>query len=254
LYNRVYKNYEINVGAPFEVEAACNFHRYADRVNDSQEAAAPDGDSAQELVDEREAILAKAREESESMLEEARSQALSIIDGAKKEAEEIKCRAEEEARRRGYEAGYNEGKSQYEALIREAEEIKARAEEEYARLLAGIETDAVNMILDIAKKVIGAELKQNKESILHLVRQAFEKCTNKERLVLKVSPEDYDFVNENKDKLLSMLGGAEEIEIKKDSSLCSGGCIVDTPFGSIDASAQTRLAMIEEAFAQAGNG
>ena len=85
---------------------------------------------------------------------------------------------------------------------------------------------------------------------MYLVKQAFEKCANRENIVLKAAPEDHEFLVNNKDRLLSMVEGVGELEIKKDTSLKPGGCIVETLYGSMDAGIQIKMKKIEEAFRQ----
>jgi flagellar assembly protein FliH len=42
--------------------------------------------------------------------------------------------------------------------------------------------------------------------------------------------------------------GIGELNIKKDTSLKTGGCIVETAYGTVDASLQTKFKKIESAF------
>lgn len=81
-----------------------------------------------------------------------------------------------------------------------------------------------------------------------MVRQALEKCSNREDLTIKVSSQDYDFLVENKEKLLSMIDGVGNLDIKRDPALKTGDCLVETSYGNIDAGVQTKIRKIEEAF------
>jgi flagellar assembly protein FliH len=215
-------------------------------AEDNENLAVQDVDFTQ--MESEEDIIEKARVEAEIIIKEAKYEADRIVKEAERTAGENAKRIEEEAGMKGFEEAFTEVKKQYEDLIEEAEYIREHARVEYNDVIASIESDAVNIILDVAKKVIGTEINSNRENILYLIKQAFEKCSNKENVILKVSPEDYEFVCDNKDRLLSMIEGIGELEIKKDSSLKVYGCIVETPLGSIDASLQTKLKKIEEAF------
>ncbi|MCX8130324.1 MAG: FliH/SctL family protein [Clostridia bacterium] len=249
--NKVYKNYQVNVGIPFQIRNPMNFQNLQ-TVNTTTPLEKEKENAAEELSEASiESIINDAQQKAELILKEAQFESMRIIEDAEREASELKLSVEEEARQRGYEEGINEAKRQYEDLLQEAEFIKEHAKAEYKEVLAGIESEAVKMILDIARNVIGAEIAFNKEDILYLVKQAFEKCANRERVILRVSPEDFDYIDSNKHRLMSMVGGLSELEIKKDASLKEGGCLIDTPFGSIDAGVQTKLKKIEEAFRQA---
>ena len=251
MYKKVFKNHQVNMGMPFQVKNPINYDALK-KITESEEQTI-DKELSEEEVEKQgeekaEEIIAQAKEEAELILQEAHLEAQRLIENAQMEIEELKRVTEEEARNRGYEDGVNEAKQQHEDLIKEAEFIRQHAQSEYDEVLQSIEGDAVNMVLDIARKVIGTEISQNKESVLHLVKQAFDSCSNKENLVLRVSDFEYEFLLENKENLLSLLEGVSDIEIKKDTSLKEGACIVETPFGTVDAGVQTKYEKIEEAF------
>lgn len=199
-------------------------------------------------------IINEANEQATFIIREAQMEAQRLIDDAQTRAQNLAVKICENAKQAGYEDGINAAQNQYEDLIKEAEGIREDAEAEYRETMRGIETEAVSLIIDIAKKVVGQEVILNKQNILLLVKQAFEKCANREQMVLKVSDEDFDFSVRNKDKILSMVDGISNLEIKRDMSLKPGSCVIETPFGNIDAGVHTRLGMIEDAFKQAQVG
>jgi flagellar assembly protein FliH len=99
----------------------------------------------------------------------------------------------------------------------------------------------------VAQKVISSELTSNKDYIINLVVQALDKCSSRNNIKLKVSPDDFVFLSENKEKLSSLVD-VERIEIKNDLSLKPGACIIETPIGNVDGGVQTKLHKIEDAF------
>jgi len=248
LYSKVYKNYQINVGMPFHIKAPVVFQN-----TESTETLPIDNSAETEIISEEstEKYLKAKQEQADAIIREARLEAERIIEQAQRESEIKRNAVLEEARKEGYEKGYSEGKKQYEDLIEEAKKTKENALLEYQHTLESMESDIVNMVLDIAKKVIGNEIKTNRRFILELVREAFDRCTNKEKITLKVSSEDYDYVIENKSEILSTVEGIGDFDVKEDPSMNLGSCIVETPFGSVDAGVDTKIAKIEEMFMQA---
>jgi flagellar assembly protein FliH len=237
---------------PFQVKSPINFNTIK-KFNDAEQAAGIHKENDKLEIcyeDEYRNIILKAKEEAETILSESQYEALRLIENTEAEVNENKKRIEEEAWQKGYGEGMKEAQRQYEGTLQEAEFIRENAKIEYKEVLAGMESDVVNTILEVARKVIGAEVSLNKENLIYLVKQAFEKCSSRENLVLKVSPDDYEFLTLNKDKLLSMVPGIGELEIKRDSSLDEGSCIVETPLGIVDAGIQIKLQKIEEAFRQ----
>ncbi len=248
--NKIFKHNQVNVGIPFLIKSPVTYQPPVARVINSAHKA-----DLQELeetpkIDYKamgEEIISKAKVEADYIIKEALLEAKEIMSKAQAEIQELREKTYQEAGEEGYNTGIAQAKEEYDGLLQEAQEIKEQAGMEYKQVLASLEADAVNTILDIARKVISTEL-QNKENILLLVKEAFDKCAKDRKAVLKLSEDDYEYVSENKDKLLAMLQRSEDIEIKKDLSLSDGGCVIDTPFGSIDASAETKLKKIEDDF------
>ncbi len=244
MYNKVFKNHQINLGMPYEVKVPPNLH-----VHSLEEIGREEEKLDKEIeTDGPEDIKKKADEEARQIKERAENEAREIISDAGKEAEKIARDAFDEAMKKGYEEGLKRAHKEYEDLIKEAEKINENAKIQYREVLEGIESDVVEVILSVAKKVIGTEISTNRDSILHIVKQAFMKCSNRDGMVLKVSTDDYDELVDKKDVFSEMVEGMGEFEIRKDASLKPGACIVETLYGCIDASTETRLQKIEEAF------
>lgn len=248
--NKVFKHNQVNVGIPFLIKSPVTYQPPVLRVNnigtkvENSEADVTPKIDYKAMGDE---IINKAKTEADYIIKEALLEAKEIVSKASAEVQELRDNTVQEAEEEGYRSGTIKAQSEYECLLQEARDIKQQASMEYNKILEAVEADAVNTILDIAKKVISKEL-QCKENVLLLVQEAFEKCSKDRKAVLKLSEADYDFVNENKEQLMSMLQRSDDVEIKKDLSLEEGGCVIDTDFGSIDASAQTRFEKIEEDF------
>lgn len=239
--NKVLKNHQINVGMPFQVLNPRTYCPPVVTIKKEEEQPEEDEVDYKALGEE---IVNKAKTEADLIIKEALLEAKDILSKANFEIEELKNKVISESKEEGYREGLAQAKQEYEQLIEEAKEIKEQAGVEYKKVLDSIESDAVNTILEIAKKVISQEL-NCKQNILLLVRDAFEKCSKDSKAVLRLSEHDYNYVNDNKDELFSMLERSEETEIKKDLSLKEGGCIIDTSLGSIDASADTKFEKIE---------
>ena len=258
MYNKIFKSDQVSLGIPVQIRVPVNFQTIKmaykpEAKEDSDELEKEAAEAEEDNSENYEDIIQKAKEEAEAIIEEAELEAQRILESAEIEAFNRKQSIEDESRQKGFETGYEEAKSMYEDLLSEAEFVKEHASVEYCEIMAGIEKDALELIMNIAEKVIGEEISLNKENIISIVGQALEKCSNREEIAVKVSVQDYDFLVDNKEKLLSMVDGIENLEIKRDHSLKPGDCLVETPYGSIDAGVQTKLRKIEEAFMKLKN-
>lgn len=247
--NKIFKNNQINVGIPFQIKFPVTYQPPVRNINLATDFVQDEEEEKEQINYEAlgEEIINKAKAEADMIIKESLLEAKEIIKNASVDADELKKQVYDDSREEGYNEGINRAAQEYEKLLEEARDIKTQAGVEYKQVLDSLEEDTVNTILDIAKKVISKEL-ECKQNILLLVKEAFEKCSKDRKAVLKLSDADFDYVNQNKNELYSMLERSEETEIKKDLSLKEGGCVIETPYGSIDASAATKLEKIENDF------
>lgn len=247
--NKIFKNNQVNVGIPFEVRFPVTYQPPAVRTAINKDTE-NEGLQQEQNIDYKavgEAIVNKARAEADMIVKEALLEAKDIVTKASDDMKELRNRVIEESKDEGYKEGVAQAENEYENLLAETQELKEQVSVEYEKILESLEEDTVNTILHIARKVISNELKC-KDNILLMVKDAFEKCSKEHKVVLKLSEQDYEYINENREELNKMLERSEEVEIKKDLSLKEGGCVIDTPLGSIDASAYSKLDKIEDDF------
>ncbi len=243
MYNKVFKNNQVTYGRPYQIKIPVNLQALAEEAEEELRISLE-----KEEVESREVILEKAREEAALIIKEAEYEAARIIEEAVAEAGNSKKAIFEEAWQKGYDEGNQSAKEQYEGIICEADSIRDSAREEHDQVLAGMETEIIALVNEVARKVIGNELATSPDTVIHLARQAIDMCSNKNDVVLKVAPEDYEYIEENGDRFKEIIPCSADVAVKQDFSLEPGACIVDTPFGSVDAGVGTRLQKIEEDF------
>lgn len=252
--NKVFKNYQVNLGGPFMVEVPDVLRKselskiLKKEVNDRQEEVTAEEVNEESSEEIRQSLIQAAEYKAQSIVKEAEYQAAKILEDCRKEIEKNKASVLEEAQKKGYEQGEKEAKEYCREMTIEAEKIRQEAMKEYSDLLSKAESDVVDIILDIARKVIGKELSDSSDSILQMIRQAFESCSNRDNLLLFVSPIDYEVIEKNSEKLKSMVEGIQKLEVKVDPALAGGNFTLRTPYGNVEGGADKQLKKIEEAF------
>lgn len=233
--SNVLKKYQVQMGMPYQVR---------------QQQAAPPADNTEKVeavenLPTKEDIIETARKEAEKIINAAKLQADLILSSAHDEVAARVSEAEQQAKEEGYEYGESLAREHYQSLISEAEELKQKAKELYDNTFLCLETDIVEIILQVARKVIGTELVQNQDVVLGLVRTAISAASSSDKISICVCADDYDYVIENKDKVLEGFKGIRDYEIVKDNSLKKGECLVNTGFGTVDSSIETQLQAVE---------
>lgn len=201
----------------------------------------------------------------QQILEEAKRKAQQIVAEAQAEAkrliEEIRLHANmagAEAKDRGFEEGKEEGRRQgreeYARLMMQARELYVQAIKERSKLLSSAETELARLSIKVAERIIGQEVRSAGEVIMGVVRQALSGIKDREEVLIRVSPDDYHIVNEDRTALSRMVEGLKNFELVVDSKVEAGGCIIETNLGNVDARLTTQLAAIAAAFERVVQG
>lgn len=170
-------------------------------------------------------------------------QAQSILDLAQDQANQILHDAKatyEEQREQGYLDGKTEGKMEHAEKIMDT--VLSSVE-----FIENIETTLVHVVSQAIRKVIG-DL-QDSERIVGIVRTALGTVRNQQHVVLRVAPADAEAVSKALAGLLKSSPGEKSfLELVPDARLDRNSCILESELGVVDASLETQLKALENAF------
>lgn len=242
----VYKRNQVNIGNPYKIKVQPQFSSAP--VQTVEEDIETEPDNEEKDLEISQDIIFKAKEEAAIIRREAELEAERLLDEAKAEIKRVSEETYQKAKEEGYQEGEALAQEHYKGIIDEANEYREKCKKVYEDTLAALEHDMIELVLDIASRVVGDEIRKNKEAIVGVIKDTINSCYNHEKVVLRVSCEDYEFVDQNRDRILSEIPDIEMLEIKKDSTLKKGSCIVDTGFGLVDGSVDTRMESIKKAF------
>ena len=176
-------------------------------------------------------------------------EAQSILDDASAEAEAIRKRAEEayeERKKQGYEDGVLDGQMQQAEKMLET----GMQAVEY---LEGLEHQIVEVVTTAVRKIVG-ELDDN-ERIVRVVRTALEQVRGRQRVVVRVCPEEEPQVREALAPMLVKSSASSGIELVADQRMKAGDCMLESEMGVVDAGLDVQLKAIEHALtARIGEG
>ena len=176
-------------------------------------------------------------------------EAQSILDDARAEADAIRKRAEEayeERKKQGYEDGVLDGQMQQAEKMLET----GMQAVEY---LEGLERQIVEVVTTAVRKIVG-EL-DDKERIVRVVRTALEQVRGRQRVLVRVCPEEEPHVREALAPMLARSSAANGIELVADQRMKAGDCMLESEMGVVDAGLEVQLKAIEHALtARIGEG
>lgn len=157
----------------------------------------------------------------------------------KAQAEKIKAEAQGEGFAAGEKAGFESGEQfardeftpflkTLEALVRELSEFRQM-------MYAKVEREMVEMIVQLTKKVIHAELTTREDSIQDVIRLAVQTVLDRESMVIKVNPGDQIHAETYRPELHHLFNEIKNITIEGQPSIDRGGCLIESNFGTVDA-------------------
>lgn len=170
-------------------------------------------------------------------------EAAAVLEAAKQRAEAIRQKAEEayEVRKEeGYRDGLDEGR------LENAEKLMETAMSSVA-FIEGIETTLVDVVVQSLRKIMGGIPPE--ERIVGIIRQALTTVRNQQRVTVRVAPADEVAVREAFASMLQRVPGESSfLDLLVDARLDRGACILESEMGVMDASVETQLQAMENAF------
>jgi flagellar assembly protein FliH len=216
----------------------------ADRiVKDAERVAFQEVKSKQ---DEAQTIHDDAEAEAGRIVSEAEQKASDITREAERKAQD----AEEDARRAGFEEGrekgFEEGQAEHERLVERLHVIINKAIDRRNEIIEESETQIVNLVVQIAKKVVKVISENQRNVVVNNVVQALRKLKERTDVIIRVNIEDLEMVTNHVQDIIERVEREHHITVAEDSTVDPGGAIIETDFGEIDARIASQLQEIED--------
>jgi flagellar assembly protein FliH len=150
----------------------------------------------------------------------------------------------EEGRMQGYQDGMQASR---EALDEELERLKALIEglsNEKSKRLSEAEDAIVEVVGASIAKILG-EVMLTPEGVVAAVRNAIAQLTQRDKLIVRISPDDFALLEAERHKLLEGLDDTS-VELVQDDRVKLGGCLLETKSGSLDGRLEVQLQRLSD--------
>lgn len=151
----------------------------------------------------------------------------------------------------GEHTGFEQGTKKIEPLITSIKEaliqLNSLREETYQQ----IEKQVVELALAIARKVICREISTDKETVVCVAKEALAKVDDPGKINIKMNPSDLEFINETQYRISNLIADVNNVTFEAEDSVQSGGCVIETDLGEIDARIEKQIQAVEESFRRA---
>jgi flagellar assembly protein FliH len=162
---------------------------------------------------------------------------------------------QEAARLAGFNAGYDEGHAAGMAAaeaamadaIAQLKQLAGGVLEQHASFYRAAERQVVDLALQIAQKVVEHEVENMPDLAVGVIRSALDEMDARTAVRVRVSPADEELLRRRWAQVVPPGIGAERIELQADERIQSGGAVIETTQGQVDAQLETKLAQLGNA-------
>ncbi len=164
-----------------------------------------------------------------------------LVSRAQEEATTIREQAAKEGFQKGIEMAQDEI-----AKIKNSMQAVVNAKRE---VYDEISKDILDISLEIARKIINKEIKEDKGILINMITDALHECgKNESKITIKVAPVDTDFVKSHIPEILENTQSDGKIHVVSDINMNENNVIIETTNGVVNVSFETQLAVLKEMF------
>jgi flagellar assembly protein FliH len=175
-----------------------------------------------------------------------RDAAARVLAKAMADAERIRETARAEGFQEGRSAGHAQGAAEIAAGSAALAAAVAGIEALRAETVQAIESDAIDLSLRLAGKILAGAQQAQPELIVDVVQGALRRIVDRRRITVIVNPADLEVVKAAIGELTAQGSGVETCDLQADERVGLGSAVVRTSEGEVDASVHTQLERARE--------
>jgi flagellar assembly protein FliH len=175
-----------------------------------------------------------------------RDAAARLLALATAEAVQIRERARAEGYDEGLRAGHADGAAEISSAALALAEAVGEIESLRTHTVEAVESDAIELALELAEKILGGVLAARPDAVIEVVRGTLRRVSDRRNVAVLVNPADLNAVRDALDELTSSGSGIEACDLQAEERVGVGGAIVRTTEGEVDASVNTQLERARE--------
>lgn len=181
-----------------------------------------------------------ARDEAHRILREAQEK----MKEAELEAAVLKGRIEKEVRDRLGRECQLKISEEMEPVRRRLQETLAEMATVRERMVVAMESDLLNMVFTITRKIMGDEVRTDPETVLRMLRKGFDQLKDASRYEIHVHPEDYEWMMTQQGTLKGLPLSSNSYKMVQDGSVEKGGCRIVSDSGEVSTEPSRQLEVI----------
>ena len=164
----------------------------------------------------------------------------------------------DEGRSKGLKTGYDEGlnkaktevedqySNKFSSLVTALEGVSASLEEQFSELVALNQPRMLRLWHSMLKKMLHREIILAPDGVFEVLSDVLSRLSDKNHVLIYVSPDDMGILEDKLEgEFGEILRGVKHLELKPDTHVDKGSCIVETNLGIYDARWRTQFDQID---------
>jgi len=197
-----------------------------------------------------------ARERARSIIEDARRQAEQI----RSEAQALTVAAQKQAEQKKVEMDQlliskereieNKWKAQYESAIRSVQALQQSLQKNKDEFIALGSQQILLLAKTVVEKMLFIVLEDREAEVFERkIRELVHRALDYKKVVMRLNPKNLEFFSPT--LLQSVKAIIPDVELRPDPKIAPGGILVDTDFGTLDATIESQYQLFQEIVSQA---
>lgn len=186
-------------------------------------------------------LLDDAVKNAQQIIEKAKKDAKNIINDAQEQKQKVEERAFEKGYDEGYKKGEESGNKEQQSVwknhLKEFRRLRQELDTQKEQFKEQLQKECLKLSIHIAEKILHKKIQEDGVYFLDLINKGLEKAGEEKNVLVRVSPEDFEKVQE----ILNLNDSVIEISLLKDPLLSNGDCIIEGPHFEIDAGIKTQI-------------
>jgi flagellar assembly protein FliH len=126
----------------------------------------------------------------------------------------------------------------------------ANLHSKFTELMMQAEDSIVGLALALAKNIVQEKVNEEKSVVIAQARKALQSLRGADSVVIRLNPVDLDALEFAQSTLLSDPMQMPNVKLESDYTIEEGGCIMESPLGTIDAQLKTQFEKLAEKLRQ----
>ncbi|GLO65994.1 flagellar assembly protein FliH [Oceanobacillus kimchii] len=201
----------------------------------------------QQKIQEEKKYLQSLQEKQNSLIQETKEKIATAQAQWQEEKKKLMKETKQVGYRDGYEHGKQEGYDSYkEKLIEVNNIVDATIKDYHSELDKSTET-ILGLSVLVAERIIENQLTEHPSQFLNIVKAAVHDIKGQPKVSIILHPTNYELVSTHKTELQRIIGKDSKLAIYVNEDLKETDCLIEHPFGQIEANIDSQLTKIREA-------